>query len=62
MVQTANTIVITLGTVNTGGANLLTQATNTAMSWRPSGTARDWANHAVGTGTIDEAGPADLEF
>jgi Big-like domain-containing protein len=62
MVQTANTIVITLGTVFSGGANLATQATNTTMSWTPSGTATDWSNHAVGTAAVPETGTADREF
>ena len=53
---------ITLGTVNSGGANLQTQPTNTTMTWRPSANARDWADHAVGTGTVTETTPADREF
>ena len=57
MVQTANTIVITLGTVNSGGTNLATQATNTTMSWTPSATATDWATHAVGTARRDRDDP-----
>jgi hypothetical protein len=62
MVQTANRIVITLGSVNSGSTNLRTQATSTTMSWTPSGTAQDWAAHAVGTGAVSETTPADLEF
>ena len=62
MVQSANRIVITLGTVNSGATNLQTQATTTTTTWTPSATARDWANHAVGTATVTEATPADVEF
>jgi chitinase len=62
MVQTANTIVITLGTVNSGATRLGTQASNTTMSWTPSGTAQDWAANAVGTAAVPETAPADVEF
>jgi hypothetical protein len=48
--------------VFSGGTRLRTQATNTSMTWIPSATASDWAGHAVGTGTINEAAPADVEF
>jgi hypothetical protein len=62
MAQTANHIVITLGTVNSGGTRIQTQASNTTMTWTPSATATDWSAHAVGTATVTEATPADLEF
>ena len=62
MVQDANRIVITLGTVRSGATRLRTQTTNTTMAWTPSATARDWANHAVGTTPVNEAPPADVEF
>ena len=62
MVQTANTIEITLGTVFSGSNSLRTQATTTNMTWTPSGTATDWSSHAVGTGTVTETTPADIDF
>jgi hypothetical protein len=62
MVQTANTISITLGAVASGAANLRTQTGTTTMTWVPSATATDWAAHAVGTATVTETTPADLEF
>jgi hypothetical protein len=62
MVQTANKIVIALGTVSSGATRIQTQASNTTMTWTPSATAQDWAAHAVGTATVTETTPADLEF
>jgi hypothetical protein len=62
MIQTANTIVITLGTVNSGSGNLRTATSNSTMSWTPSASATDWASNSVGTAALTEAAPADLEF
>jgi hypothetical protein len=64
MVQSGTAIVITLGTIVSGGANIGTHATNSTMTWVPSATAQDWAAHAVGTATVTETTGtgADREF
>jgi len=59
MVQSGNTIVVTLGTAS--GVVPTAGGTGT-MTWTPSATATDGAGNACSTAAVTESGAADVEF
>jgi hypothetical protein len=59
MVQSTNTITVTLGTASSGPSTALLAGT---MIWTPSASAYDWAGNAETTTTRSETGTADKDF
>jgi hypothetical protein len=59
MVQSGNTITVTLGTASSGPG---TAASTGTITWSPSASAYDWAGNAGATTARSEAGLADKEF
>jgi hypothetical protein len=59
MVQSGNTITVTLGTASSGPS---TASSTGTMIWSPSASAYDWAGNAQSTATRTETGTADKEF
>lgn len=59
MVQSGNTITVTLGTASSGPS---TASSTGTMIWSPSASAYDWAGNAQSTVTRTETGSADKEF
>jgi hypothetical protein len=59
IVQSGNTVTVTLGTQSAAPA---TVATNTTMVWTPSATATDRAGSAMPTTAVNESGTADKNF
>jgi hypothetical protein len=59
MVQSGNTITVTLGTASSGPS---TAGGNGTMTWAPSASAYDWAGNAMTTTARTETGSADREF
>jgi hypothetical protein len=59
MVQSGNTITITLGTASAGAT---TASSTSTMVWTPSASAYDRAGNAETTTSRSETGAADKEF
>jgi hypothetical protein len=59
MVQSENTITVTLGTASSGPS---TSASTGTMVWSPSASAYDWAGNAGSVTARSETGTADKEF
>ncbi|HVX32319.1 MAG TPA: hypothetical protein VHA80_04190 [Solirubrobacterales bacterium] len=59
MVQSGNTITVTLGTASAGPTTALIAGT---MTWTPSSSAYDWAGNPESTAARTESGASDREF